>query len=93
MNEGLVMVGKKFMGKMLAQEFCFKEVQGVDAGMVQIQVEALHEEQMGSAVRSGSVFWPGWDLFLNEDWDELCFAKENVEALCFIGRCSLLSPS
>lgn len=50
-----------------AQEFCFKEVQGVSAGMVRIQAEALHEEQLGCAVRSGGVFCSGWHFFLNED--------------------------
>lgn len=52
MSEVLIMVGKTCMDK----EYCFKEVQGVNMGVVQIQVEALHEEQTGCVVRSGRVF-------------------------------------
>lgn len=46
------MVAKTFVDK----EFCFKVVQGVNTGMIQVQVEALHEEQAGCAVRSAAVF-------------------------------------
>lgn len=34
-----------------------------------------------------------WLVFLKEEWEELCFDKEHMEALCFVGRCYLLTPS
>lgn len=49
--------------------------------MVWLQLEASHEERAGCAVRFGSVLRSGGHFFLKEDWDELCFAKENSGSL------------